>query len=142
MPWKPLTKDEEALFLDMEFENEEEAVSQDLGPDEDNQTVIHCHYHATKYIGGGWVNIWPSTFLVHEESGLRISLLFAFGICLAPEKYYFKKWGERKSFTLLFPAIPRHWEKFSLVEECPGEDGFRIEHIHRNDTGVYHVDLN
>lgn len=107
---------------------------------EEGQTIVHCSYVSkTKYINGGWVNIHPTTFLVRNEETLP--LLHAENIPMAPSMHMFKRSGELKHFTLIFPAIPKEWEEFSLIEECSSGGGFVVKNLLRNDSGVYQVSL-
>lgn len=110
--------------------------------EECGQTILHCTYISKqKYVNGGWVNIWPTTYLVDENNLIFISLLHADGVPMSPEKHYFKKPGEVFQFTLLFPGLPKDWKKFSFREMTGSLKGFTIDNIPRNETGVYHVHL-
>jgi len=107
---------------------------------EEGQTIVHCRYVSkTKYINGGWVNIHPTTFLVREDETLP--LLHAENIPMAPGMHMFKRPGEIKHFTLIFPAIPKEWKAFSFIEECSSGAGFVVRNITRNDSGVYNIFL-
>lgn len=107
---------------------------------EEGQTIVHCLYVSkTKYVNGGWVNIHPTTFLVRNEETLPI--LHAENIPMAPGMHLFKRPGELKHFTLIFPAIPKEWEQFSLIEKCSSGGGFVVKNLSRNDSGVYQVSL-
>jgi len=107
---------------------------------EEGQTIVHCLYVSkTKYVNGGWVNIHPTTFLVRNEETLP--LLHAENIPMAPSMHMFKRPGELKNFTLIFPAIPKEWDQFSLIEECSSGGGFVAKNLSRNDSGVYQVSL-
>jgi hypothetical protein len=105
---------------------------------EDGQTVVHCNYVAKrKYINGGWVNIYPTTYLVNNNT--KLQMLHAENIPVAPKSYVFKNAGELKQFTLFFPVIPKDWEEFSMVEQCDSDDGFVVKNIKRNNSGVYEL---
>jgi len=107
---------------------------------EEGQTIVHCLYVSkSKFVNGGWVNIHPTTFLVRNEETLP--LLYAENIPMAPSMHMFKRPGELKNFTLIFPAIPKEWEQFSLIEECSSGGGFVVKNLSRNDSGVYQVSL-
>ena len=62
---------------------------------EESCTIVHCIYIAkTKYVNGGWVNIYPTTLI--EKSGNSFDYLYlqnAMNIPIAPERHYFKKAG-------------------------------------------------
>jgi hypothetical protein len=107
---------------------------------EEGQTIVHCRYVSkTKYINGGWVNIHPTTFLVREDETLP--LLHAENIPMAPGMHMFKRPGEIKHFTLIFPVIPKEWAAFSFIEECSSGGGFVVRNLTRNDSGVYNIFL-
>jgi hypothetical protein len=105
---------------------------------EEGQTVVHCNYISKrKYINGGWVNIYPTTYLVNNNS--KLQMLHAENIPVAPSCYIFRNAGELKQFTLFFPVIPKDWEQFSMVEQCDSNDGFVVKNIKRNNSGVYEL---
>jgi hypothetical protein len=107
---------------------------------EEAQTLVHCNYVSKrKYTNGGWVNIYPTTFLVHENE--VIPMLYAVNIPIAPNIHVFKSAGELKQFTLIFPPIPKEWYSFSLIENCNDHEGFVVINIERNDSGVYEVNI-
>lgn len=108
---------------------------------EESCTIVHCCSTGKKmYENGGWVNINRATFL--EKSGGKsegLSLLHAINIPLAPEKHYFKKHGDSIRFTLYFPAIPKDWTSFSLIEKSEQGNAFRAHNLTQNHTGIYVV---
>ena len=105
---------------------------------EEAQTIVHCSYVAKgKYANGGWVNIFPTTYLVHNKEAIQ--LVHAENIPVAPEMYEFKNPNELKQFTLIFPQIPKDWETFSLIEKSGSNEGFTVVNIKRNNAGVYQI---
>lgn len=139
MTWRPLKKDEDP------FADSGSDVIAQLAFEayiEKAYTIVHCEYKAPKmYMNGGWINIWPSTYLWERDSDDHLRLLHAFNIPIAPEYHQFNKVGDIKRFTLIFPAIPKHWDRFSLKEIAGGHDGFHVFDIQRNTTGVYQIAL-
>jgi hypothetical protein len=111
--------------------------------EESGQTIVHCSYVSKhKYIFGGWVNIWPTTYLVDENDSVHLPLLHAERVPLAPQKHYFQEPGQLLSFTLHFPGIPKNWNQFSFKEIVSGgKKGFEVKTIYRNNVGVYHIEL-
>lgn len=106
------------------------------------QTLIHCSYVSQdKYKNGGWVNIFPSTFLVNPDTKDMLALAQAYNVPVSPARHYFKEAGQLKQFTLLFPQVPKHWKRFHLLEVADKGGGFRVTDITRNDRGVYQVQL-
>lgn len=107
---------------------------------EEAQTLVHCNYVSKiKYINGGWVNIYPTTFLVHDND--VVPMTHAMNIPVAPHMHVFKKSGELKQFTLVFPPLPKEWDSFSLIENCGDHEGFVVINIERNNSGVYEIAL-
>jgi hypothetical protein len=107
---------------------------------EEAQTIVHCKYVSKhKYINGGWVNIFPTTYLSHNNEYLQ--MVHAVNIPIAPDIHIFKKKGELKLFTLFFPSIPKDWDSFSLIENCENHEGFQVINIKRNNSGIYEIAL-
>ena len=70
----------------------------------------------------------------------NLEMIQAVNIPVAPNTFYFAKQGQVKRFTLIFPAIPKDWTEFCLVELVDENDtGFKSRKIRRNDTGIYNV---
>ena len=123
------TEDITLLFL--------HAISEEIG-----NTYIHCSYISkSKYINGGWINIWPTTYLFHMPTGAHIKLLHAINIPLRPAQYHFKKAGQFINFTLIFPVIPKSWQHFTIKEIADNPSGFIVEDLARNRSGIYRVAL-
>lgn len=130
----------EAYTLHSPIGLELESVIQTI--EEDGQTLVHCLYISTnKYLFGGWVNIWPSTYLVDAESGEKIGMIQAFQIPLSPQKHFFQCAGQIKRFTLLFPRLPQSWKRFHFVEYTTTGNGFEVKDIMRNNSGVYQIEV-
>lgn len=126
--------------LPLIIENEWPDAATFLEEQENKFTLVHCTYVSKPlYINGGWVNIWPTTYLVNSATDEMLVLQHALDVPLAPERFYFKKHGECKRFTLVFPAVPEHWESFHIKEKCGAKYGFTVNNLQRNSTGVYRV---
>ncbi len=109
---------------------------------EESQTIIHCIYESPyKFQNGGWVNINTSTFLINNTSKLKLKLIQAVNIPVAPARHSFNKPGERIRFTLIFEGLPKSWIRFDLCESSFLEDGFHVKDIKKNRTGVYEINL-
>lgn len=105
-------------------------------------TIIHCSYTASGiYHSGGWLSIWPTTYLVFDKGSERLQLLHAINIPVAPERKHFKREGETLPFTLIFPRIPEHWPVFHLHESAGSGTGFKVNHIKRNESGIYRLKM-
>lgn len=113
-------------------------VLPELHVEEEAYTIIHCSYWSSnKYINGGWVQMWDTTYLQNEFSNERLPLLHAIDVPLAPSKHWFKNPGEFFPFTLIFGKIPADWARFDLIE--PVSNGFSVLDIRKNDLGIYRV---
>jgi hypothetical protein len=112
-------------------------------PEEKSFTLLHCSYFSKHYyVDGGWVNIWPTTYLIDTITGQQLELIHEINIPVAPNKFYFKKAGQLKNFTLIFPAIPKDWAYFDFIEKAADHSiGFRVNKLQRNDLGVYRLTI-
>jgi hypothetical protein len=144
MTWKPLSNDDDFFFFQRRFQKDKTSWKELANTlrAEEGQTIIHCRYVSKKkYLKGGWVNIFRTTYLYGPDGQERIFLAQALNIPYAPAKHFFKKVGELKCFTLVFPLLPKHWEWFSLREQPDNGDGFVYRKIMRNESGVYQIDI-
>lgn len=82
-----------------------------------DSTVINLSVE-NKLAQGGWFcadrKIFIETSLEHQ----RYNIINARGIPRCPAVYNFKKIGEKLTFTLVFPAIPKGVMRLNLVEDC------------------------
>lgn len=109
------------------------------GVEEIGQTIVHCHYVSkSKYVNGGWVNIFPDTFLIGSD-GNKIQMTHAINIPIGPERHFFKRNGEEKKFTLLFPPLPDNWTHFRVQEYVQQSVGLCSSEVKCSGTGVYHA---
>lgn len=107
---------------------------------EETVTIINCTYVAPqKYVNGGWINIFPTTYLINQTTNIELPMIHAINIPLAPEKYIFSKTGDVKRFLLYFPVLPKYWKFFHLIEKVEDCYGFSAYNIERNETGLYEV---
>ena len=121
---------EEKFFIDTELLTNIE---------EENQVIVHCHMQADEYANAA--RIWPSTFIIDNQSGKRCQLVFADGISMYPTWTYIEE-GSTLHFTLIFNGLPKACRSFDLVELIPQAGGFEYRKINRNKSDVYHLDLN
>ena len=74
-----------------------------------------------------------------------LNLIHSIDAPLAPSKHKFGSGIQTLKFTLVFPYIPSHWEKFSLILH-PLSDSFInkvvILDIYRKDNGIYKIKFN
>lgn len=120
--------------------DQNEVVDLNILREEEAMTIVHCSYFAKHYYeNGGWLSIWPTTYLVHQATNERLELLHVVNAPLSPRKHYFKQKGERLNFSLLFGQLPAHWGQFDLIEQAGDGAGFQFHGIQRNSTGVYRI---
>ena len=96
---------EEKIFIDTELLTNIE---------EESQVIIHCCMNADEYANAA--RIWPSTFIIDNQSGKRCQLVFADGITMYPNWTY-------------------------IEEIIPQAGGFEYRKINRNKSDVYHVEF-
>jgi len=105
-------------------------------------TIIHCYYESPeKYINGGWINISPTTYLLNKDTNSMLPMIQVQDIPLSPQKHYFSKVKEKKTFTLFFPLLPKSWQTFSMIELINSTDPIMVHDIQRNSSGVYHAKI-
>ncbi|MFZ4572378.1 MAG: hypothetical protein ACOYM0_14710 [Bacteroidales bacterium] len=104
---------------------------------EETMVVVHCSYTA-EFEGG--IRIWNSTVLIDQGSGTRSKMLHAFNITIAP-MWMLVPQGITVTFTLVFSALPKTCEVFTLWEDIPEPGGFEIRNIRRNKSDVYRVSI-
>jgi hypothetical protein len=87
-------------------------------------------------VDGGWLNIFPTTYLINRETGKMLRMEFASDIPVAPKCHFFPKVNEQIRFTLIFPKLPADWQTFTLIEESERENPLVKFDIKRNKFGV------
>ncbi len=73
-----------------------------------------------KYSSGGWCSIDPQTY-ISTQSGAQYKLIRAEGIPKSPKQYTFNYSGQKLTFTLVFPALPKSSTQFNLIESSTSE---------------------
>lgn len=106
---------------------------------EDSFVYVHCYFHNTS--NDMLIRIWKTTFLVDKGSGSRSQLVHAENISIAPVWTQIPNRGTY-SFLLIFNGLPKSCQVFDLIEDIPQPGGFIFENISRNQTDVYHVNIN
>ena len=105
--------------------------------EEESQVTIHLHLNFVEF---STIRIWKSTFLVPHNTGDKVNLVHAENISLYPE-WTFCRTGETIC-TLIFKGLPKDCTVFDMVEEIPEPGGFYIPNIQRNNSDVYHLEIN
>jgi hypothetical protein len=115
----------------------------DRGLSETGRTFIHCTFTSQpEYIDGGWLNIFPTTYLLNREKSKRLRMEFTLDIPVPPKYHFFMKVNEQIRFTLIFPKLPADWQTFTLIEESERENSLVKFDVKRNKFGVYQVVVN
>ena len=85
-------------------------------------TRIDFNYTAPDYyVNGGWIQIDPDTYIRPTGSSMRYTIQKVAGIHFAPQKTYFKRCGQKHTYTLYFPALPPDTLSIDIIEkEAPG----------------------
>jgi hypothetical protein len=105
---------------------------------EDSFVYVHCYFRNKSE--SMLIRIWKTTFLVDSLSGARSKLIHAENISIAPVWTHIPD-NTEYAFLLIFAGLPKSCKKFDLVEEIPEPGGFLVQNISRNDTDVYHINL-
>lgn len=89
----------------------------------DKETIIEMTDNNETSSGyAQWMNIDLNTTIVVGDQEFKLKK--AEGIAIAPNKTYFNKNGETKTFRLYFPAIPKSTTSFNLIE--PGNSDWKF----------------
>jgi hypothetical protein len=105
---------------------------------EDSYVYVHCYFKNS--FKDMLIRIWKTTFLVDKGSGARSSLLHAENISFAPVWTRIPD-NVTYSFLLIFSGLPKSCQLFDLLEDIPQPGGFFIPDISRNQTDVYHINI-
>jgi hypothetical protein len=105
---------------------------------EDSFVYVHCHFDNPS--DDMLIRIWRTTFLIDRASGVRSQLLHAENISYAPQWTIIPRKGDF-TFLLIFGGLPKSCTVFDLVEEIAQPGGFFVKDIRRNETDVYHIDI-
>lgn len=105
---------------------------------EDSFVYVHCHFDNPS--DDMLIRIWRTTFLIDRASGVRSQLLHAENISYAPQWTIIPRKGDF-TFLLIFGGLPKSCAVFDLVEEIAQPGGFFVKDIRRNETDVYHIDI-
>ena len=127
-----IVKEPKKVTIDPELKNAIQTLVE-----EESQVIIHLHLHFTDF---NTIRIWKSTFLLPHNNGEKIYLVHADNISFYPE-WTICRAGETVC-TLIFKGLPKDCSVFDMVEEIPEPGGFYIPNIQRNNSDVYHLEIN
>jgi len=77
------------------------------------------HQADSYYVRGGWVNIFPKTFIRIRGGKEKLHMLKAENIPLGPDKHHFLSTADNLFFSLYFPPLPDRSLTFDLIEGEP-----------------------
>jgi hypothetical protein len=105
---------------------------------EDSYVYVHCHFK------NRWLNmlmrIWKTTFLIDQHSPSRSKLIHIENISYAPSWTLIPDRADY-IFLLIFSSLPKSCTQFNLLEEIPQPGGFFVKDIVRNESDVYHIEI-
>jgi hypothetical protein len=102
----------------------------------DELTRIDFFYISSRlYYKGGWIQMHPSCYIRPNGTDLKLQLIKAEGIPIAPIKYHFQCQGQAHSFTLYFPALPKGTTTIDVIERdgnIPNDFNFYCVSVREN----------
>ncbi len=81
----------------------------------EESTIVYVQYTNTKYETGGWYAISPDAYIRDKSTGKKYLLLTAQNCAISPEQTAIDK-GTTKTFSLIFPALPKDTKQIDFVE--------------------------
>lgn len=107
--------------------------------DVESQVIIHVTFKAN--FEDHIIRIWPTTYLICQQTGKKIPVSFYDGITMYP---YWTSVPEDETlrFTLIFKGLPKACRSFDFLEEISEPGGFSYKNIQRNNSDVYYISLN
>lgn len=117
--------------------NAKEIAKLQMDSSTDGQVTIHIlHQACYSFCTECNIEVYQDIHLI-PDSGLKRSELIHIENRTSTLK--FKTDGEFTRFTLIFSALPKHCRTFDFIE--PGERGWRLLNIQRNDSDVYNIKI-
>lgn len=105
----------------------------DHEPKEDKQVTIRSWATCPMSL-----RIWPSTYLICNQTGNRSRLLYSENVGRYPQ-WKFINANER--FLMVFESLPDECVTFDLYEDIPESDEFHVRNILKNRLGVYDIQI-
>ena len=83
----------------------------------DELTRIDFFYISSRiYDNGGWIQMYSTCYIRPHGADLKLQLIKAEGIPIAPTKYHFQCQGQAHSYSLYFPALPKGTTTIDVIE--------------------------
>lgn len=105
--------------------------------DEQNRVIVHCEISVLEPT---YIRIWPSTYLIDNDSNHKSKLIHAENIIYFPHWQMIDR-NAKHHFILIFEGLPKSCTVFSLIEDIPDKGGFVFENLIRNSKDIYSVVL-
>ena len=84
---------------------------------EEGLTRIDFAHRASRiYDNGGWVRIEPGTFIRPVATDIKLTMIQAVNIPIAPCKHWYKNAKQCLYYTLYFPALPNDVDAIDIIE--------------------------
>lgn len=106
---------------------------------EEKQVIVHCTVTGVPYYNT--FRVWPTIYLIPEQSDKKSKLLHHFNIALYPDSQPIGATG-KQHFTLIFAGLPSGCKYFDILEIIPEKGAFEARHIARNASDTYQVIFN
>ena len=110
--------------------------------------IDFIHYADKIYDNGGWVQMYPETYIQPNGTDIKLKLLNVINIPIAPTKHHYKHRNDRLAFSLFFPAVPKEVEYLDLIEKLHGGSnyfnvyGIMIQEIESGPINLNNLSLN
>lgn len=90
---------------------------------EDYTRIDFLHKADPKYINGGWVTMYPNTFIRINVTGETLSMIKAENIPLTPIRHHYKSKKAMLAYSLYFPKISENVRSIDIIERELGHPG-------------------
>ena len=84
--------------------------------EEELTRIDFVHRPSPIYLNGGWVRIEPETFIRPVNTSMRLTMVQAVNIPVAPVKHWYKNKNQCLYYTLYFPALSDDVVAIDIIE--------------------------
>ncbi len=109
-------------FYNPQRNNPSQSVKiQSIESTEEFTRIDFLYTSSERYYKGGWIQMDKNSYIQPVGASEKYVLIKAIGIPITPLKHHFKRKGERYTYTLIFPGLPKGTAKINIIEkEAPG----------------------
>jgi hypothetical protein len=100
----------------LEYQDSSTADVMRIVQEEELTRIDFVHRACPLRINGGWVRIEPETFIRPVGTSMRLTMVQAVNIPIAPAKHWYKNKGQCLYYTLYFPALPDEVVAIDIIE--------------------------